>query len=249
MIDARGVFRWPAGWLEALDALAFPLSCAICSADGQKTPFCAECRAELLAAAGPACARCALPVGPWATTRNGCSRCRGKSLGFDAAIALGPYQGPVRDLCLRLKKERGAWLAPWLADLLAEARAPDLAAFPDALVVPIPLHWMRRCTRGYNQSEALADRLAARLRLKSIHSLRRVASTPPLTDLGRVERSDVMRQVFRIPTMTRLKGRTVLLVDDILTSGATCGAAARALKRAGAARVVAVVVGRAEGRV
>ena len=200
---------------------------------------------------GAACSRCALPLGPWARRDGGCSQCRGESLGFDAAIALGPYQGPIRQLCLLLKHERNAWLARWLIDLLLEARA-EVARLPqDAWVVPVPLHWRRRWERGYNQADELARRLAKRLSLHRSVTLRRVVCDRAPGAEGRVERAQVMRDVFRVrPNANRgLAGRTVILVDDILTTGATCGAAARTLKKAGAARVVVVVIGRAEGKV
>jgi ComF family protein len=214
-------------------------------------PFCDECRGKLLAAAGSACPRCALPVGPWARQDGGCSRCRGESLGFDAAIALGPYQEPIRELCLLLKHERNAWLARWLVDLLVEARVEVSRLPKDAWVVPVPLHWRRRWERGYNQADELARRLAKRLGLKRTDALRRVVWTRPLALLGRVERTQVMRDAFQVRRGSKpaLAGRMVVLVDDILTTGATCGAAARTLKKAGAARVTVVVVGRAEGKV
>jgi predicted amidophosphoribosyltransferase len=159
-----------------------------------------------------------------AASRGGCAECLGRSLGFDEAIALGPYQGPLRLACLRLKHARDAWLARWLADLLIDARGEPIRAFVSRserppLVVPIPLHWWLRQRRRYNQAEELASRLAHRL------GLRRARRNAPDLD-----------------------GRDLILVDDILTTGATCGAAARALKARGAARVLAVVIGRAEGR-
>jgi ComF family protein len=151
---------------------------------------------------------------------------------------------------LLLKHEQNAWLARWLIDLLVEAR-PEVAGLPrDACVVPVPLHWWRRWRRGYNQADELARRLAKRLRLPRRGLLRRVMATDPLASLGRVERAQVMRNAFRVRPRwgPALAGRTVVLVDDILTTGATCGAAARALKKAGAAQVTVVVIGRAEGK-
>ena len=238
------------GALADLADLVAPLACPICGAETRGFPLCPDCRQELLdASASPACPRCGLLLGPWARLDKGCSTCRGKPLGFDAALALAPYQGPLRDLCLRLKHRRGAWLARWLAELVAEARrAPleaELARDPMSLVVPIPLHWLRRLERGYNQAEALADALARRLNLRSARPLRRIKRTDRLAGIGRTERAEQLRGAFR---SRPLAGRTVLLVDDILTTGATCGSAARALKKAGAARVVAVIVARAEGR-
>jgi ComF family protein len=237
-------------FFEAVDALVFPWQCPICGAGALGSPFCVDCRRELLEAAGSACPRCALPVGPWARLDRGCSRCRGESLGFDAAIALGPYQGPIRQLCLLLKREENAWLARWIVDLLVEGRT-ELGGLPkEALVAPVPLHWRRQWQRGYNQSDELARRLARRLALHRFGALRRVVATAPLAELGRTERTAVMRDAFRVRPCPHpaLQGRTIVLVDDILTTGATTGAAARTLKKAGAARVVVVVAGRAEGK-
>src|SRR5262245_21692613 len=96
------------------------MECQVCGSSRQVAPVCQDCRCEITAASGPACPRCALPPGPWRRAEDGCARCRGRSLGFDRALALGPYQGPIRSLALRLKREGNAWLAPWLADLLIE---------------------------------------------------------------------------------------------------------------------------------
>ena len=193
-----------------------------------------------------------MPVGPHALVTKGCSECRGRSLGFDAAVALGPYQGPIRGLCLGLKHERNAWLAHWVGVLVAESRRPALLAeiAAGAWVVPIPLHWTRRMSRGYNQAEELGLGLARALHLRFRSPLRRPVATPALALLGRTERARIMRNAFTVRRRfrSRLAGRTILLVDDILTSGATAGAASRALKQAGAARVIVVVVGRAEGK-
>ena len=232
---------------RAVDALAFPPYCPVCDADTGGPAFCRDCRLELLEASGPTCLRCAMPVGPHADLDGGCSECRGRSLGFDRAIALGPYQGPIRHLCLGLKHERNAWMARWLAELVVEGCLEDLRGEVDAgpWVVPVPLHWRRRLARGYNQAEALARGLARPLSLEVRPVLRRVAATPTLALASRTERSKLMKQAFRARRASGLEGRTVLLVDDILTTGATSGAAARALKRAGASRVVVVVVARA----
>ncbi len=248
--------RWlQVGWDslgEAVDALAFPRICPICDADADFSAFCPPCRAELLESAGSVCPRCAMPVGPHAYLDRGCSECRGRPLGFDAAVALGPYQGPIRHLCLQMKHERNAWLTRWVAELIAQSRRPALEAEIKARpwVVPVPLHWTKRFTRGYNQAEALALGLGRSFKLPVRSPLRRTAATPALALMSRTERAKIMKNAFVIRRRHRsgLAGRTVLLVDDILTSGATAGAASRALKQAGASRVVVVVVGRAEGK-
>lgn len=243
------------GWLialsSALDELVFPWSCAICGMEGLGGPFCYSCRRRVLnearQAMGVACPRCALSAGPFADLRGGCAACRDRSLGFDAALALGRYEGDIQDLCLRLKHERNAWLAPWLSDLFVEARRDALDNLPsDAWIVPVPLHWWRQCRRGYNQAEALAHGLARRLNLPVHRLLRRVAATQQLARKGRTARAKLMRGVFKSRAGRELIGRTIILVDDVLTTGATCGDAARALKEAGAAWVVVVVIARTE---
>ncbi len=231
---------------RAAGALLFATPCQVCGADDG--PICLDCREELAGAGESRCPRCALLIGPWAMTEGGCSWCRGRGLGFDAAEALGPYQGPIRALCLKMKQERCEWLARWMVDLLIEARGDSLRGHGASLVVAVPLHWRRRLRRGYNQAEALAGHLARGLSLPRIRGLRRVLPTPKLAEHGRKERADVMRGAFRASPKADFRGKTVLLVDDILTTGATCGSAARAIKVAGATKVVAVVLARAEGR-
>jgi ComF family protein len=247
----KTVKSWLSYLVEAFDALVFPWSCALCEMEGVTGPLCKACREELLersaAASNSVCPRCALKVGPFTDLRGGCASCRNRSLGFDAAFAMGSYDGDLRELCLRLKHERNAWLAPCLSELLVEIRRDACSDLPaDALVVPVPLHWWRYWRRGYNQAEALAEGIAKQLKLPIRRSLKRVVGTRRLADLSRTARGEVVRNAFRARAHSTLKGRTILLVDDVLTTGATCGEAARALKRAGAARVVVAVVARTE---
>jgi ComF family protein len=247
----RMIIDWLIAVREALAALMFPWSCPVCGEEGSGSPFCRSCRQALMEqsarSAAWACPRCALSAGPFADLRGGCAVCRDRSLGFDAALALGPYNGDIQDLCLRLKHESNAWLAPWLSDLFVEARRDAISHLPrDAWVVPVPLHWRRRWWRGYNQAEALAHGLARRLNLPVHQPLRRLVATKQLAHKGRTARAEIMHGAFRARPNRRLVGRTVLLIDDVLTTGATCGDAARALKKAGAARVIVVVIARTE---
>lgn len=239
---------------EALGDLVFPWRCAVCeeAGPGLREPFCEPCRAALRARAEEvrraSCPRCAMPVGPFADLEKGCSECRGRPLGFDAAVAAGYHEGAWRRLCVKLKGERAAWLAPWMAGLLADARAAELDRLPaDAWAVPVPLHWLRRLERGYNQSDALAEALARRLGLEARRPVRRIKYTEHLVGTSLAKRAEIVRGAFEVDARRApdLKGRTILLVDDVLTTGATAGAVARALKRAGASRVVVAVLSRA----
>lgn len=252
MTAARNtIVRIIGGIGRAADALVFPWSCPLCEESGSNGPFCTACRQELLAQAARAsllaCPRCAHPVGPFADLRGGCAACRGQSLGFDAAIAFGPYTGAIQTLCLQLKHEENAWLVPWLGKLFMEARHEAMAQLPsDTWVVAVPLYWLRELCRGYNQSEALARSLGRQLGLPVRQPIRRVLPTRRLAAMGPTARHDEMRKAFRARRRAGLCGRTVLLVDDVLTTGATSGAAARILKQAGAARVIVTVIGRTE---
>lgn len=253
--DMPGVTASPFGlglraYFGTLADFFFPWQCVLCGDEGPQLsgPLCPLCRAELLNSASvaqPFCPRCALPVGPFSSVREGCVNCRGHSLGFDQTFALGLYEGPIRHLCLLLKQERNAWLAPWLISLLIEARHVQLSALPSATwVVPVPLHWRRHLVRGYNQARALGSELSRKLHLKMPQPLRRVRSTGHLKGMSSKERIKAMRGAFKVRSDRVIKGRDILLVDDVLTTGATCGAAARALKQAGARHVTVAVVGR-----
>jgi ComF family protein len=170
-------------------------------------------------------------------------------LGFAEVVTLGAYEEPLRSLCVGLKRETGAWMADWLADLLVEVEGPRLSALGASGVTAVPLHWRRRFRRRYNQSSLLAVRLARRLGLPVGSWLRRREGGGVLAGCSPTERFDRMKQAFapRLWPKPRLDGQTILLVDDILTTGATCGAAARVLRSLGASRVIAVAIARAEG--
>jgi ComF family protein len=245
--------------LRALDTLLFPRSCVLCDTPSQRVGLCAGCELAVFDLAPPACPRCASTLGraeAEVVARQGsCVQCREPRPRFDRALALGPYQGPLRTLCLRLKAEHRRWLAGTLADLLAERHQRALEAWlaevpaesPPALV-HVPLHWSRRWHRGYDQAACLARRLHERLGLDLLPALRRVKATPRLADRGRAERIALMRGAFRVrrAAARRLAGRDVVLVDDVLTTGSTCDAATRVLRKAGARRVLVLVLARAE---
>ena len=231
--------------------LLFPWQCVLCGYDDPQlqAPLCAECRTELLNTASQIqaqlCSRCALPVGPFVQFQGGCASCRHHPLGFDRVLTLGFYEGSIRHLCLFLKHERNAWLAHWLSGLVVQALSVQLAALPrETCIVPIPLHWRRSLARGYNQAEALASELSSQLHLELQRSLRRIRSTGNLKEMSAKQRKEAMRGVFQVRTGHVVKERHILLVDDILTTGATCGSAARTLKQAGARHVSVLVLGR-----
>jgi ComF family protein len=160
---------------------------------------------------------------------------------------MGPYEGALREVVLRMKSHSGEGLAEAVAEVWAMRIAPALRPVAVDIVAPVPLHWLKRWRRGFNQSEVLAHCLARHLNVPCRPRwLRRIRSTGEQKALSASARRDNVRDAFRAGRGARLHGRTVLLVDDVLTTGATAHEAARALRAAGAARVIVAVL--AHGR-
>jgi ComF family protein len=161
-------------------------------------------------------------------------------------LRLGVYDGLLRIVVLRLKDRRSEWLAELVADAWARASPDRFQALQLDAVVAVPLHPWRRLVRGYNQSEALARGLCGRLSLPLRPWLRRVRHTPTQTGRPASARRANVRGAFAVRRGAVVAGRTVLLMDDVMTTGATASEAARALMSAGARAVTVAVLARAE---
>jgi ComF family protein len=225
--------------------LLYPGVCALCSRPTGigAGDFCPDCRTALTTDPHATCARCASTLGPNLPPAPDCARCRGHAFAFERVIRLGPYEGVRRDAILRMKHAHHDGLAEAVGELWATSASGPLKAVGAGLVVPVPLHWRRRWRRGYNQAAALARALASGLQNPSTERwLRRVRATPFQTDVAPSARRANVRGAFRAAVDPNLKGQTVLLVDDVLTTGGTAHEAARVLRAAGAARVVVAVL-------
>ena len=246
---SRGSRLWT--WLLRLLVPAPCLGCGI-PVPGPAAPLglCAGCRGRLRPLdPATACAACARPLVGHLPRGFRCGRCRDHPPAFDRLLARWRYEAPLDGVIAGLKFRRLDYLGGHLGRMLAEAFAADLAGLD--LVVPVPLHWGRRLIRGYNQAERIARPLADRLGLPLVHALKRRRATPAQSTLPRGARLANLTGAFdprRLPGGQDLLGRRVLLVDDVATTGATLDAAAHALKRGGAAVVVAIVAGRTPGR-
>jgi len=180
---------------------------------------------------------------------DGCTLCRGVSFGFERVFCLGSYEGLLRTLVLRLKHHTGEGLAEALADLWVSQAATALSIRAADIVVPVPLHWWRRLARGYNQSEALARAWAIRLGVPCrFRCVRRVRATPRQTQQASpAARKENVRRAFVGRPSPVLKGKTVLLIDDVMTTGNTASEVARGLRAAGSGPVLVAVLARATG--
>lgn len=228
--------------LQGLRAAA-PARCEVCRA-WPAQPLCEPCRAQF-AAPRPRCRRCALALPRGVEL---CGRCAGSSPPpLDACHAAVSYGYPWAGLIARYKFSGEPGWADGFASLLA-AREPvrDCLAGADH-VVPMPLSPARLAARGFNQAHELARRLAPR-RVDPTLTLR-LRDTPAQARLDRVARQANMRQAFALEPARahEARGRRVVLVDDVMTSGASLFALARVFREAGAAHVAAVVLARTEG--
>ncbi|MEE4304447.1 MAG: ComF family protein [Wenzhouxiangella sp.] len=218
-----------------------PSVCLICGCRGRPgLDCCAGCEADLPVIADQ-CRQCGLPMP--APTRA-CGRCSRRPPAFRRTWPAFAYTGPVERLVHRFKFHRDLASGRLLASLTARRLAAVGAHRPQALV-PVPLHWRRHLWRGFNQSRMLADDLSRQLGgIPVAAMLNRSRATPAQSALPAASRGANVRGAFR----ARLPGgrvRHVALMDDVMTTGTTLDACARALKQAGVGRVDVWVVARA----
>ncbi len=228
----------------ALD-MVLPPRCPLCrSRIIEHGHLCAACWTELDLVADPKCERCGLP---FAHASDGlqCGACLAHPPAFDGAVAPALYKDKGRDLVLALKYGRLFAAAPAMARLMAPSVMNKLDG--PAVLVPVPLHRWRLLGRRFNQSQLLAQSLASRTGMPLLATaLERIKPTPTQGGLNRSGRFRNVRAAFAVKTkkIKEVEGKTVVLVDDVLTTGATAGACAEALKKAGARRVVVAAFAR-----
>jgi ComF family protein len=237
-----------------LRAALFPPVCWLCRRAASLDGF--GCAAHALEPCrfDPSEARCAgcaalLPTG---IRRGPCARCRRSPRGYRALVAAGPYREPgaLREWVLALKHGGRRELATPLAAFLAEAWRRAGGPPPGAVLVPVPLHALRRLERGHDQARRLAEELASELGLELVPALRRARWTAPQGAAGVRSRAANVADAFvlRRRLGPRLAGRELWLVDDVVTSGATLAACARALRSAQPRSVSGLCLARAEPR-
>jgi ComF family protein len=249
---------WLSGAGDALVSVLFPAGCRLCERlliRASTVPICEACLASFPALGGALCTTCGQPLAAWSLGDSSteradeglvCPECQGRTYGFDRVRSYALYKGALMRAIVLLKFERMEPLGRWFAERLAEvARRETLPARVD-VVVPVPLHRQRERERGYNQADLIAKPLARKLGLPYRAVL--LVRTKPRPDkhiLTLEERWESVRGAFATRPGSQVDNLRVLLVDDVMTTGATLDAAAKALRGAGAKSVIGLTVARA----
>ncbi|MDR0705234.1 MAG: double zinc ribbon domain-containing protein [Planctomycetaceae bacterium] len=277
------VFRFLLSTFHGFFDLFFPPICPLCNAIIENIEniennnlFCEECTSKLTTPAGMFCKRCGGKR--LANRRNtfGCSRCRTRRFRFRRVIVLGEYEAELRELILRMKTDRNGFLARTVTQLLARQRAEELREANAEVIIPVPMYWWRRWTRGVNSPDILAEELGRILNIPvAAKRVRRIRPTDLQYMLSAHNRSTNVVNAFAMnKNQNRLKrflsscwnfwrnrqfktgtsdyfpdlaGKKVLLVDDIFTTGSTCNEVAKVLRGVGVRSITVCAFARAVG--
>ena len=234
-------------WRLGLD-LVYPQHCLSCGAwvgRSNAGHICGECASKVQLIGPEQCRRCGMPLGPYTAVRKECIHCRGAVLRFKAVSAPCRYEGVVRELIHAFKYRKATFLAAAFGEMMIRDLAGADMVKEASAVVPVPLHRRKWAARGYNQAELLAERIVRHYGLPLlVGNLTRVRYTPSQTRLSRAQREENLRGAFAVRRPEDLKGRKILLCDDVMTTGATGSECARVLLAAGAKAVYVSVAAR-----
>jgi ComF family protein len=238
-------------WCATLDLL-YPRHCASCSdviLEPDSSQLCERCINDIqLVHADRACRRCGLPLGPFAIDHEGrfCEGCANLPLvGFRRTVAVGTYEGPLRRAICRFKYSRRPHLIKTLGPMIASKVLEEYGDDPPDCVLAVPLHPARRKERTFDQAYLLAGAVSSALGRPLLGGvIVRTTHTPTLTHQTREQRLETVGGAFMVRDAEAVREKSILLVDDVMTTGATASECARALKHAGAREVRVAVLAR-----
>lgn len=244
----RHLASCPRGLLDLL----FPAHCAFCSVELVEPKgaalVCGRCHDKLVPPLEHLCRRCGVPTPP-TNSQSDCVRCRNRPLRFDTVVPLGLYRGDMQQAVVRMKQPHDEPLALAMGNLLADQLELRYAKERPDWIVATPIHWLRRLLRGTNSPEVIARQLSKRLGIRLATGMlsfqRNVKKQGTLTPTARFSN---VRGAIRVSSNYDIKGARVLLVDDVMTTGATASESARALRAVGASFIEVAVVARAIGQ-
>lgn len=255
-ILARLIRTWQGSFLgrcqQAVVDLLFPPQCAVCGTDLLSEPgeplVCADCRRCLTEISEPVCRRCGMPTTAKFAEADACPRCRAERLYFDAVVEIGFYRDALRDAIIEMKQPHRDTLIHAVGGLLARRLDGQMPDWRVDLIAPVPIYWSRRLFRGVNVAELLARAIHRRTGLPLYENLLKCRrKTKKQGTLRPDERRRNVRGALAVSAGYDLTDARILLVDDVMTTGATANEAAKVCRKAGAAAVFVGVVARGVG--
>ena len=225
--------------------IIYPPRCHICQKFLNTPSFCPQCLDGFSEITSPLCPICGRPFVSGVDYDHACEDCLRKRPFYDKAAAPYLYEGILMKAIHKFKYEEKSYLADSMGPLFASFAEKWLENMDDCLVMPVPLHPKRLRERGFNQSLLLA-RYISKLPGRELDflSLKRVRYTLPQTGLKSAERRKNVRRAFGVKDRRAVKGRTIILVDDVATTGNTLNECAKVLKKAGAKKIFCMVLAR-----
>lgn len=231
---------------EALLNLLFPTrpGCRLCGAKSDRD-ICNRCRTWLAKWSGvPKCLTCGRPV--WSGTCTICGSCSRNRPPYAMAMAAGPYEKHLKESIRRLKYQGRRDLVPVLAELMVEVARQHPVFLESQAVVPVPISPVRLRQRGFNQAELLALQVAKQLELPVLSgTIVKPVDTPPQTGLSGQQRRQNLKDSFKVVSPGDITGKTILLVDDVITTGSTVSTIAEILLREGAGNIFVITIANA----
>ena len=219
-------------------------SCRVCGKNSVETDgvMCGKCRQKFTATvADDYCPYCGIAASKYAVINGKCGSCEAAELVFDGIARIGKYTDVLRDLILQIKHNQEPKIIDLLSDCLLAAVKGNLPVEEIDFFAPVPLHWRRRIYRGYNQSALLLNSFK-KDGLLTANLLKRNRYTLPQPGLSFAQKRKNIKGAFDCKNLKNIKGKTICLIDDIKTTGATLGECSRVLKQSGAKKVYAAVV-------
>jgi len=232
-------------WINSTLAIAYPERCQLCEQHSAAAPqgyVCRQCQKYLCRTKPPWCPQCGLPADSSQPSNSACLNCREANWQFHQACSVFTAQGPMREIIHRYKYDQHEFFESFLRQCCRQATALTPTTY--AALIPIPLHPTKERERGFNQANRLAEYFGELFELPvKTNLLKRVRFTETQTHLPRTQRLRNVKGSFHCPT--NISRNRFLLIDDVMTTGATASAAAHALRKSGARLVDVLTLARA----
>jgi len=234
----------PNSFLGLAYELIFPSQCQLCGDLAHfKIPLCNTCLKKVQKIGNLRCEICGKAF--TGETNRICGNCIKEKPKFDQARAWAKFEEPMVQIIHQFKYQRGFQFANWMVNNLVEVHQTQFSDQKFDLLIPIPLHWKRLLQRGYNQALILAQPLSKKLKIPlDTTILQKTTNTPPQVGLSSAQRKENLKKSFQIKKPKLIAGKNILLVDDVITSGATANEASKILKQAGAKKVCILALAR-----